>query len=144
MLPLAWPRDPNAKPIHTPIDTQGPTADTGISALTATLETRQLIAEAKVHGKPGALRVIEIRATLSQEAEWIRVGLYYFEEPHRAEIEVFAPSLDAPRFKKGQTVPLAIDLRENMKPGTYRVEVQPCGPRAKCGDQTAATFEVKL
>jgi hypothetical protein len=42
-------------------------------------------------------------------------------------------------------VPISIDIREDIKPGTYHVHVQPCGPGAVCGkDDSGARFDVQL
>lgn len=143
-LPLAWPRDPDARAVRAALRTTGVTAESGIAAINATLETRQLVAKGAVKGDPRGERRIEVLATLGKDAEWIRVAVYFLTEKKRAELEILAPSLDGPRFKRGRVVPFSLPVHAGMAPGTHRVEVQICDAGAVCGKQAPATFEVEL
>jgi len=143
-LSSARPRDPDATTPLAPVTAPGATAGAGIARLSAAVTRRQ----PSVTGTPGRhrgeARTLEIEATLSEDAAWIRVAVYSFAEPKRAAIELLAPSLDSPLFKKGTSVPLAIPLREGLEAGRYHVQIQPCAPGSACGAQAAATFDVEL
>jgi len=100
------------------------------------VEKRQMAA--KVDG-------LEVHAVFGEDAEWLRIGLYYPDDAiGEPEMEAFAPNLYGPRWRKGQRTTQTLPLRDGIKPGCYRLEVEACGPGGVCGRSAAAKLRLSL
>jgi len=147
-LPLPWPVDPAAAAKRTPVSAASATAGGKIKVTFAEVERRQAHAEGKVmRDKAGTPRTIEVDVVLSEDAESLRLAVYYLPDHKRgdrAAIEMVKNSPDGPQFRKGVPVRMAIPLYEGLTPGTYEVAVEPCEAGGICGKETPATLQVVL
>jgi hypothetical protein len=132
-VPLALPRDPNAgKPVLVPVGALQGSAQIDVEV---SMERRAIAADADA---------LEVRVVFGEDAEWLRIGLVSLADPTAPEMQAFVPGPGGAPWRKKARTRQPLPLREGIKPGCYRLEVEPCGPGKVCGGSDPATLLLQL